>query len=89
LERPTLASEATRGSALMRCARQLVAAGCEDQSWQACGHDGQRRLFGGSLHRLAKLTVTEDQKGGLRFAAYVPFPGVRSDATAVSGAAEG
>jgi hypothetical protein len=33
------------------------------------------------LHRLAKLTVKEDDDHGLRFAPYVPFPANWSDAT--------
>jgi hypothetical protein len=53
-----------------------VAAGCPDQPWQAIGDDGQRRLFGASLHRLARLTVSGDRlvpfkefPAGLRLAA--------------------
>jgi hypothetical protein len=56
--------------ATMALARQLVAAGCPDQPWEARGPDHQRRCFGQQLHRLARLTVATDG----RFELYRPFP---------------
>lgn len=51
----------------MALARDLVAAGCPDQPWQAVGRDQppaewHRRLAGPGLHRLA-LTVSETDRG--------------------------
>jgi len=48
----------------MALARVLVEAGAPDQPWRVPG-----RLHGPSLHRLARLTVTETG-GGVRFGLY-------------------
>jgi hypothetical protein len=63
---------AVHGSALGKLARQLVEAGCPDEEWRMVGEDRERRLFGGSLHTLAGLSVWEDDRNGVRFAKYVP-----------------
>src|SRR6516162_2699669 len=69
------------GSALGRAARKLVEAGCPDDEWQMVGPEGDRRLFGGSLHGLAKLTIGESDKVSARFIPYVPFAGSWSERT--------
>ncbi len=71
---PVLFQTQSANGASMRLARELVAAGCPDQPWQAVGEDGQRRFFGKSLHRLAKLTLAEGADAALRFAPYVEYP---------------
>jgi len=53
----------------MALARQLVGAGCPDQPWEAHNAEGQRLLFGSSLHRLAQMTI-----GGDRFGRYQERP---------------
>jgi hypothetical protein len=50
------------GSALGRAARELVETGCPDDEWQMVGPEGDRRLFGGSLHGLAKLTINRERR---------------------------
>ena len=59
--------------ASMAVARQLVVAGCPDQPWQAVSPAGQRLLHGGSLHRLARLAVSETD-GRTRIVPYAPDP---------------
>lgn len=71
---PRLFQTQSVNGATMRLARLLVAAGCPDQPWQAVGDDGQRRRHGGSLHRLAKLTLAESADATLRFVPYVEYP---------------
>ena len=44
------------------------------------GPEGDRRLFGGSLHGLAKLTIIENDGQSVQFALYVPFLPPRSRA---------
>jgi hypothetical protein len=68
-------------SALCNAARELIDAGCPDDAWQMVGPEGDRRLFGGSVHRLAKLTVGESDKVSARFIPYVPFAGSWSERT--------
>ncbi len=80
-DRPFRAAS-TRGSVISRLARELVAAGCPDQDWQAVGIDGQRRLFGSSLCRLAQQTIKENDRG-LWVVAYQAFPDAGGDAGAV------
>ncbi len=55
-------------------ARLLVSAGVADGPWETLGEDGQRRLYGPSLHRLAKLTVADDARG-VRFVKWESYPG--------------
>lgn len=57
-------------------ARLLVDAACPDQAWEAYGPDGQRRLFGSSIHGLSKRTLTEGDATGLRRIRWMPFPRV-------------
>ena len=64
--------------ATMALARQLVAAGCPDQPWEACGIDQQRRFYGQRLHRLAKLSVSTD--GRLELYRAFPLRGSSPDA---------
>jgi hypothetical protein len=61
---------ASRHGATMALARQLVAAGAPDGPWRVVGDGGLVRFFGQSLHRLATLTVTERDNGGLAIAAW-------------------
>jgi hypothetical protein len=71
----------TSHGAAMAVARTLMAAGCPDQPWQAVSPDGERLLHGGSLHRLANLTVSEAD-GRTRIVPYVPdrrFPVEQAD----------
>ena len=49
--------------AVMALARVLVAAGCEDQPWEALGEDGARVLYGPSLLRISRLTFSEGERG--------------------------
>ena len=53
----------SRHGATMALARQLVAAGCPDQPWEA-GRPGRRDLFGPSIHGLAQLTIHESDEDG-------------------------
>jgi hypothetical protein len=54
---------ASRHGVTMALARRLVAAGCADMAWQSVGADGRVRLCGPSLHRLARLTIEENDAG--------------------------
>lgn len=65
----------SRRGATMALARRLVAAGCADQPWQAVGVDGRLRFHGPSLHRLAGLTIREDDRVGPLLEAYRPYSG--------------
>jgi hypothetical protein len=65
----TYEARSTHGST-MRLARALVAAGCEDQPWEARTPTGLRTVFGKSLHGLAGLTISERDGGGLRVERY-------------------
>lgn len=62
-----------RFSATTALARELVAAGCSDQPWQAVTPTGRRSFHGPSLHRWATRVVAEDDRG-LGVKEYVPFP---------------
>jgi hypothetical protein len=64
-------SARTQSGVTMALARELVAAGCPDQAWQA-ERAGAVALFGPSLHRLALLTVSEGGRDGPRFTKYQP-----------------
>ena len=57
----------SRSGASMVLARRLVAAGCPDQPWECRNREGQRTVYGASLHRLAGLMVRD-----LRIVPYVP-----------------
>ena len=46
-------------SAVMELARRLVAAGAPDGPWRSVTPTGTPSMSGGSLHRLARLTVSE------------------------------
>jgi hypothetical protein len=70
--RPWEASS-TKG-AVCALARLLVQNGVQDCVWETRGEDGKRRLYGPSLRRLAKLTVTDDVRG-VNFRKWVPYPG--------------
>jgi hypothetical protein len=59
-------------------ARLLVQSGCEDSAWETRGQDGRRRLYGPSLHRLAKMTVADDESGA-RFRKWEQHPGFGGD----------
>ena len=58
--------------ASMALARQLVAAGCPDQPWECRNAAHQRTLYGGSLHKLATLTVSHSPS--TRIVSYVEYP---------------
>lgn len=60
----------SRNSACCALARDLVAAGCPDQPWEAHSPSGQRSVFGDSLHALARTTVN----AGGRFVRWHPRP---------------
>ena len=49
----------SRNGIEMKLARMLVKAGAPDQPWETCGVDGRKRLYGSSLHRLAKFDVQQ------------------------------
>jgi hypothetical protein len=55
----------SRGSIVASMARTLIKAGHPDAPWQLT-RDGEVVLMGGSLHRVAGLTITEDDTHGLR-----------------------
>ena len=57
--------------ASMALARQLVAAGCPDEPWEARTPEGQRTVYGSSIHQLARTTI--DSNG--RFVRWRPHPG--------------
>ena len=64
----------SRHGATMALARMLVAAGAADTAWQALDAGGAVRVYGASLHRLARLTVHEEDTRGLRFRGWEPPP---------------
>ena len=68
----------------MALARKLVAAGAPDAPCEARGGDGRLRICGPSLHRLAKLTVSEE-RGYLRLRKWVD----RSSGDALDGGPAG
>ncbi len=61
----------SRHGATMALARLLVEAGCPDLPWEA-GRPGKRDMFGPSLHRLAGLTVEENDHHGPVFRPFKP-----------------
>ncbi len=62
----------TQGGVTMALARELVAAGCPDQPWQATRGD-MVVMRGPSLARLAAIRVTDGDEGpGPRFTKYQP-----------------
>ena len=64
----------SRNGATMVLARDLVAAGVPDGPWRAVDRDGRSCFGGGSLHRLAGLTVKERDRQGLRIEGWTPAP---------------
>jgi hypothetical protein len=54
----------SRGGLEMKLARMLIAAGAPDQAWETYDGDDRKRLFGSSLHRLAKLDAQESGSTG-------------------------
>jgi len=48
-----------RGEILQDIAKQLIAAGCDDQSWQAYGLDHKLRMHGPSIYRLAAVPAAQ------------------------------
>jgi hypothetical protein len=67
----------SRSSGISALARTLVEAGTPDQPWQATNAAGMPCLRGPSLHGLARRTITESDKGGLRVGKYTPFAAAR------------
>jgi hypothetical protein len=63
---------ASANGATMALARQLVAAGCPDQPWEARNAEGQRTVYGSSLHALARTTISKDG----RFVRWQPRPDI-------------
>jgi hypothetical protein len=58
---------ASRHGATMALARTLTRSGAPDGPWAAYGRaDGQKRLYGPSLHQLAALTISEGDRGMVR-----------------------
>ena len=62
-----------RLSATTALARKLVADGCPDQPWH-CYVDGQRSLFGPSLHAWAKRIVSERDIGSFVIQPFTEHP---------------
>ena len=62
-----------RLSATTALARKLVADGCPDQPWE-CYVEGQRSLFGPSLHAWAKRIVSERDSGGFVIQPFTEHP---------------
>ena len=62
-------SAQSRNGASCKLARVLVAAGCPDQPWETRTPQGQRCLFGTSLHGLARATLSDN-----RFVRWQPRP---------------
>jgi hypothetical protein len=60
----------SRNSACCALARDLVAAGCPEQPWEARNKTGQRTVYGDSLHALARTTINADG----RFIRWHPRP---------------
>ncbi|MCU4161275.1 hypothetical protein AiwAL_14375 [Acidiphilium sp. AL] len=73
----------SRNGATMKLARMLVADGCPDQPVEARGRDDGLRFTVPSLHRLARLTISEPDRGGIRA---IPF---RSPDFVMRGAPDG
>lgn len=71
----------SKNGATMKLARRLVEAGYSDGPWQAAFSDGRLRFHGSSLHKLARYTVREDDRGGLLLKQYRPFAGRPSKST--------
>jgi hypothetical protein len=66
----------SRHGANMALARVAVARGAPDGPWVGVdSRTGRERLYGRSLHALARLTVEESDRGGVRFARWQPYPG--------------
>ncbi|HUN01061.1 MAG TPA: hypothetical protein PLI96_11340 [Halothiobacillus sp.] len=59
----------TQGAPVMELARVLVAAGCPEGPWQA-ERSEQITMTGASIHRLAKLAVSEGGANGPRLGKY-------------------
>lgn len=68
-------------SATTALARQLVAAGCPDQPWEAYTPTGERSIRGRSLHWWATRVLIE-MNGRLKYTPYREraFPGLESEA---------
>lgn len=65
----------SRHGASMALARRVVEAGAPDGPWEALApQTGTRALYGPSLHRMARLTVEENDRSGPRFTRWVPRP---------------
>jgi hypothetical protein len=65
----------SRSSACCALARDLVAAGCPEQPWEARDEAGQRTVHGESLHALARTTISADG----RFIRWHPRPDLDQD----------
>jgi len=58
-------------SAIMKLARMLVGAGAPDAEWRSFTAAGTPSMSGPSIHRLAKLTVSEPAAGSIKIVPYV------------------
>ena len=76
-----------KSGAICAIARQLVEAGCPDEAWQA-ERGGQVAIRGKSLHGVAKLTVSDPDKGNVKFVKWVarefPSAGAVTESEALS-----
>ncbi len=64
----------SRSSAIMELARQLVAAGAPDGRWRSVTTEGEPSAYGPSLHRLARLTIKEGVREGIKLGRYQERP---------------
>lgn len=66
----------SRHGASMALARTAVAAGAPDGPWEAVQPPSATiALYGPSLHALARLTVRDNDSGGVKIVRYQPYPG--------------
>lgn len=63
----------TRYGATMKIARQMMADGLPDGPWRVVDTEGKLRYSGPSLHRLAGLTVAENDRIGPDIRRYRPM----------------
>jgi hypothetical protein len=67
-------SQRSRSTSIAKLARAIVEAGVQDQPWSAVSPNGTVALRGRSLHAIARTTITESDREGLRQRIWHPHP---------------